>query len=69
MSVSSQDIGIRAAVHLLNRLGFGPRPGDAHLILDKGLDRWVREQLEPGPDPDLDARLSRFATLGYPLSQ
>ncbi|PYQ18696.1 MAG: DUF1800 domain-containing protein [Acidobacteria bacterium] len=69
MSVSPQDIGIRAAVHLLNRLGFGPRPGDAHLILEKGLDRWVREQLEPGPDPELDARLSRFATLGYPLSQ
>jgi uncharacterized protein (DUF1800 family) len=69
MSLSPQDIGIRAAVHLLNRLGFGPRPGDAHLILEKGLDRWVREQLEPGPDPELEARLSRFATLGYPLSQ
>ncbi len=69
MSVSPQDIGIRAAVHLLNRLGFGPRPGDPHLILEKGLDRWVKEQLEPGPDPELDARLSRFATLGYPLSQ
>ena len=69
MSVSPEDIGIRAAVHLLNRLGFGPRPGEAHQVLANGLDRWVREQLEPGPDPDLDARLSRFPTLGYPLSQ
>ncbi len=69
MSVSPQDIGIRAAVHLLNRLGFGPRPGEARAVLESGLDRWVREQLEPGPDPELEARLSRFPTLGYPLSQ
>ncbi len=69
MSVSPQDIGIRAAVHLLNRLGFGPRPGEARAILSGGLDRWVREQLDPGADPELETRLSRLSTLAYPLSQ
>ena len=69
MSISPRDIGIRSAVHLLNRLGFGPRPGEAHGILGSGLDRWVREQLEPGPDPELEARLARLPTLGYSLSQ
>ncbi len=69
MSVSPQDIGIRSAVHLLNRLGFGPRPGEAHQILGTGLDHWVREQLAPGPDPELEGRLSHLPTLGYPLSQ
>ena len=40
MSVSPQDIGIRAAVHLLNRLGFGPRPGDgAPMVLIELVER------------------------------
>src|SRR6266481_5478921 len=69
MSVSPQDIGIRAAVHLLNRLGFGPRPGEARAILSGGLDRWVREQLEPGADAELETRLSRLSTLAYSLPQ
>ena len=69
MSISPQDIGIRAAVHLLSRVGYGPRPGEARAVLSRGLDRWVREQLEPGPDPELETRLARLPTLGYSLSQ
>ena len=69
MSIAPQDIGMRAAVHLLNRVGFGPRPGEARAVLNHGLDRWMREQLEPAPDPELDARLSRLPTLGYSLAQ
>jgi uncharacterized protein (DUF1800 family) len=69
MSISPQDIGMRAAVHLLNRVGFGPRPGQARAVLSRGLDRWIREQVEPGPDPELEARLARLPTLGYSLSQ
>ncbi len=64
-----QDLGLRAAVYLLDRLGYGPRPGQAREILDQGLDRWVREQLEPGPDPELDTRLAPLVTLGYSLAQ
>src|SRR5262245_34717530 len=63
------DLGLRAAVYLLDRVGYGPRPGQAREILGQGLDRWVRDQLEPGPDPELDSRLAPLTTLGYPLAQ
>jgi uncharacterized protein (DUF1800 family) len=69
MSVTPQDLGLRAAVFLLDRLGYGPRPGQAREILDQGLDRWVRDQLGPGPDAELDSRLAPLTTLGFSLSQ
>ncbi len=69
MSATPPDLGLHAAVYLLERLGFGPRPGQAREVLEHGLDRWVREQLEPGPDPELEARLAPLSTLGYSMSQ
>jgi uncharacterized protein (DUF1800 family) len=35
------------AVHLLNRLAFGPRPGDIAHVLAVGIDGWLDEQLQP----------------------
>jgi hypothetical protein len=35
------------AVHVLNRLTFGPRPGDVERVLDMGIDRWIDQQLRP----------------------
>src|SRR5262245_22526282 len=69
MSVTPQDLGLHAAVYLLDRLGYGPRPGEAREVLDHGLDRWVRDRLEPGPDAELEARLAPLGTLGYSVSQ
>jgi uncharacterized protein (DUF1800 family) len=69
MSVSLDDLGPRAAVFLLNRLGFGPRPGEARRILDRGLQSYVEEQLASAPDPELDTRLSHLPTLNYPIAQ
>ena len=69
MAISPQDLGPRAAAHLLNRAGFGPRPGQIHEVLERGLERYVREQLEPAPDPALEQRLARFPTLSYPTSR
>lgn len=69
MAISPEDLGPRAGVHLLNRCGFGPRPGDIRRVLDGGLERYILEQLQAPPDPDLETRLSRFATLNYPISQ
>jgi uncharacterized protein (DUF1800 family) len=63
------DIGPRAAVHLLSRIGFGPRPGDVDRVLGMGLDRYVQSQLDAPADPELDSRLRGFITLGYPISQ
>ena len=34
-------------VHVLNRLGFGPRPGDVERIEKIGLDTYIRQQLHP----------------------
>lgn len=53
------------AVHLLNRLTFGPRPGDQERVLAIGLDRWIAQQLHPESIDDhaLEVRLAPFRTL------
>src|ERR1700691_3258167 len=52
-------------VHALNRLTFGPRPGDVDHVLAIGVDKWIDQQLHPEKidDSALDARLSPFRTL------
>jgi uncharacterized protein (DUF1800 family) len=45
----------RAAVHLLDRFAFGPRPGDVEAVLEIGLDEWFENQLAAAlPDPEAD---------------
>jgi uncharacterized protein (DUF1800 family) len=53
------------AVHALNRLTFGPRPGDVERVQAMGVDRWIDQQLHPEriDDAALDARLAAFRTL------
>jgi uncharacterized protein (DUF1800 family) len=55
----------KQAVHALNRLSFGPRPGDVDHVLAIGVDKWIDQQLHPETidDSALDARLSPFRTL------
>ncbi len=69
MGVAPSDLGPRVAVHLLNRAAFGPRPGDIGRVLNKGLTRWLEEQLDPRPDGQLETRLRGFSTLGYSIPQ
>jgi hypothetical protein len=64
-----ETLGPRVALHLLNRAGYGPRPGEIEAVLAQGLTDWIEQQLEPGADPELDARLARYETLSYPTSQ
>lgn len=54
-----------AIVHALNRLAYGPRPGDVARIRQIGLEKWVDEQLHPEAidDSALDVRLEMYATL------
>ena len=35
------------AVHVLNRMAFGPRPGQVDQVLESGVENWMREQLDP----------------------
>jgi uncharacterized protein (DUF1800 family) len=60
-SVSDQ----RRAQHALNRLTFGPRPGDVQRVMAIGVDKWIDRQLHPDriDDTALDARLVPFRTL------
>lgn len=53
------------AIQALNRLTFGPRPGDVDRVLAIGVDKWIDQQLHPDSidDAALDARLVPFRTL------
>jgi uncharacterized protein (DUF1800 family) len=55
----------QAVMHALNRLGYGPRPGDVERIRAMGLDKWVEQQLHPESidDSALDERLEQYSTL------
>jgi uncharacterized protein (DUF1800 family) len=63
------DIGPRVAAYLLSRAAYGPRPGEVAQVLRQGLDRYIDEQLEPGPDPELDTRLRALGTLGWSMGE
>lgn len=52
----------RRALHALNRLSFGPRPGDVQRVMAIGVDKWIDLQLHPEKidDSALEARLEPF---------
>ncbi len=54
-----------AILHALNRLAYGPRPGDVERVRQMGLAKWIEEQLNPGAidDKALGARLQNYPTL------
>src|SRR5437879_9677795 len=54
-----------AILHALNRLAYGPRPGEVERIRQMGLAKWVEQQLNPNSIDDraLDARLADYPTL------
>lgn len=56
----------RTIVHVLNRLGFGPAPGEIERVRLLGLARYIDQQLHPEaiPDSAMAARLAGFETLG-----
>jgi uncharacterized protein (DUF1800 family) len=53
------------ALHVLNRLGFGPRPGEAERIAKMGVAAYVDRQLHPEKiaDPVVAAKLRELSTL------
>ena len=52
-------------VHVLNRLGFGPRPGDVERVRRVGVERYIEEQLRPETirDEGVEAKLRDLPTL------
>jgi uncharacterized protein (DUF1800 family) len=61
MGLTASELARKTALHALNRLGFGPRPGDVEKVLDQGIESYVNEQLEPRPDAALESRLAPFS--------
>jgi len=57
----------KRAVHALNRLAFGPRPGDVERVAQMGVDKWIELQLRPEKidDSALDSRLAPFRTPAH----
>jgi uncharacterized protein (DUF1800 family) len=55
----------RRAVHALNRLTFGPRPGEVQQVMAMGVDTWIDQQLHPEKisDSAIESRLAPFRTL------
>jgi uncharacterized protein (DUF1800 family) len=55
----------KRAVHALNRLTFGPRPGDVQQVTAMGVDKWIDLQLHPEKisDSAIESRLAPFRTL------
>src|SRR5438067_12957973 len=62
---SSQMPEQKRAMHALNRLTFGPRPGDSNRVMAMGVDQWIDQQLHPDKIDDhaLEARLAPLRTL------
>jgi uncharacterized protein (DUF1800 family) len=56
----------QAIVHVLNRIGFGPRPGDVAKVREIGLRRYIDQQLHPDriTDDELAPRLAGLSTVG-----
>ncbi len=57
--------GDKRILHALNRIAFGPRPGDVGRIRQMGLSTWIEQQLHPETidDSSLQSRLAVFKTL------
>jgi len=56
----------------LNRLTFGPRPGDAAAVEAMGLKKWIDLQLHPEripENPELEEKLKPFDTLAMPAGE
>lgn len=53
------------ALHALNRLAFGPRPGDVERVLAIGVDKWIEQQLRPESiaDAEVEQRVAGLKTL------
>jgi uncharacterized protein (DUF1800 family) len=61
----------RKVLHLLNRIGYGPRAGDLERVKQMGLEKYLELQLHPEriTDPGMDTRLAAFPSLRMSISE
>jgi uncharacterized protein (DUF1800 family) len=60
-----------AIQHALNRLAYGPRPGDVERVRQVGLAKWIDQQLNPKSIDDgvMEVRLGSYPTLKMSSAQ
>src|SRR5439155_14403742 len=58
-------------LHVLNRLGFGARPGDVERVKTMGVDKYIEQQLSPDKIDDAasEAKLQNLETLRMTSAQ
>jgi len=63
--------GEQRILHVLNRLGFGARPGDVERVKAMGLERYVEQQLNPGAVSDslAETKVKDLPTLSMSTAQ
>jgi uncharacterized protein (DUF1800 family) len=54
----------QAILHVLDRLGYGPRPGDLERVRQMGLAQYIERQLEPARMPD---GVAAKALMAFPV--
>src|SRR5215813_4405285 len=61
----------KTILHVLNRIGFGARPGDVDKVREMGLAAYIDQQLHPDriPDREMATRLSGLETLNKSARQ
>jgi len=58
-------------IHLLNRIGYGARPGDVERVKKMGIDKYIDLQLHPEriDDQGMEARLANYPSIKMSLSE
>ena len=58
-------------IHVLNRIGYGPSPGDIGAVGEMGVEAYIEQQLDPAsiPDPVAKELLADFRTFQMNLDQ
>jgi uncharacterized protein (DUF1800 family) len=61
----------KQALHVLNRLAFGPRPGDVERVAAQGVAAWIGAQLRPAgiPDGAVEAKLKKMPALAMSIAE
>jgi len=72
-AVQAADLSVeQRALHVLNRLGYGPRPEDVGKVVDMGVERYIRAQLNPETIPlpaSLTQRLDALPIVQMPTGE
>jgi uncharacterized protein (DUF1800 family) len=61
----------KQALHVLNRLAFGPRPGEIEAVAATGVAAWIGAQLRPGSlaDAAVEAKLRKLPAISMSIGQ